>query len=241
MEEAVVASGLTCKYGSTEAIANLSLQVEAGTIVFALLGPNGAGKTTTLRALMNIVRPSAGHATVSVASISTSRTARIATIGYVWENQRIPAWMTVDELLAYCRPFYPGWDDTLARRLIDQFDLPLTVRTSRMSRGMRVKAALVSSLTVSPASARARRTIYRTRSRRPRQSRARRARARRRGAVDSHRPRPRPRRGGAAGRHDRVPRRWTAGPERALPRSARTLPPDRRHRARTMDEAARDT
>ncbi len=149
MVEAVVASGLTCRYGSTEAVVNLSLQVEAGTI-FALLGPNGAGKTTTLRTLMNIIRPSAGRAMIFGVDSTRLGPREFASIGYVSENQRIPEWMTVDELLAFCRPLYPRWDDTLARKLLEQFDLPRSVRIARMSRGMRVKAALVSSLAYRP-------------------------------------------------------------------------------------------
>jgi ABC-2 type transport system ATP-binding protein len=58
--------------------------------------------------------------------------------------------MTVAELLAFCRPFYPTWDDALCRKLVDDFALPPDVRIGRMSRGMRVKTALVSSLAYRP-------------------------------------------------------------------------------------------
>src|SRR5206468_10748038 len=71
-------------------------------------------------------------------------------IGYVSENQRLPGWMTVSELLAYCRPFYPSWDESLCRQLIADFDLPLGAKIRRLSRGMRVKVALVSSLAYRP-------------------------------------------------------------------------------------------
>ena len=63
MEQAIVASNLNCRYRSTEAVTNLTMEVESGTI-YALLGPNGAGKTSTLRMLMNVIRPAAGSATV---------------------------------------------------------------------------------------------------------------------------------------------------------------------------------
>src|SRR5687767_15971650 len=58
--------------------------------------------------------------------------------------------MTVAELLAYCRPFYPTWDERLSRKLLDDFELPAGVRISRLSRGMRVKAALVTALAYRP-------------------------------------------------------------------------------------------
>jgi ABC-2 type transport system ATP-binding protein len=71
-------------------------------------------------------------------------------IGYVSENQKLPDWMTVSQLLAFCRPLYPTWDDSLCRTLVDAFDLPTDAKISRLSRGMRVKAALVSSLAYRP-------------------------------------------------------------------------------------------
>jgi ABC-2 type transport system ATP-binding protein len=149
MDQAVVASRLSCRYGSTEAIADLTLEIQSGTI-FALLGPNGAGKTTTLRTLMNIIQPASGAATVLGVDSRRLGVREFATIGYVSENQQIPRWMSVDQLLAFCKPFYPTWDDALCRTLIEQFELPRDVSIGRLSRGMRVKAALVSSLAYRP-------------------------------------------------------------------------------------------
>ncbi len=56
-------AGLTKRYGKTLAVDSLDLRVAAGTIT-GFLGPNGAGKTTTLRALLGLVRPTAGSATI---------------------------------------------------------------------------------------------------------------------------------------------------------------------------------
>ena len=127
MEAAIVASNLSCRYGSTEAVTDLTLQVESGTI-YALLGPNGAGKTSTLRMLMNIVPPTSGTATVLGADSRRLGPDEFATIGYVSENQRMPRWMTVNQLLAFCKPLYPSWDDALCQTLLDQFELPRDVR-----------------------------------------------------------------------------------------------------------------
>jgi len=54
---------LTKRFGQTLAVDDLSFGVEPGTVV-GFLGPNGAGKTTTLRALLGLVRPDAGTATI---------------------------------------------------------------------------------------------------------------------------------------------------------------------------------
>ncbi len=54
---------LTKRFGSTVAVQDLSFSVEPGTVT-GFLGPNGAGKSTTLRAILGLVRPTSGRATV---------------------------------------------------------------------------------------------------------------------------------------------------------------------------------
>jgi len=149
MEPAIATSDLTCRYGRTEAVRGLTLTVEPGSI-FALLGPNGAGKTSTIRMLANILRPSSGTATVLGVDSRRLGASELATIGYVSENQKLPTWMTVDELVAFCRPLYPSWDASLCRKLLADFDLPGGAKIATLSRGMRVKVALVSSLAYRP-------------------------------------------------------------------------------------------
>src|SRR6185295_626657 len=149
MVPALATDNLTCRYGRTKAVTGLTLAVQPGTL-FALLGPNGAGKTTTIRTLMNILRPASGRSTVLGVDSRRLGAAQLMTIGYVSENQKLPSWMTVGELLEYCRPWYPSWDAVLCQKLVADFDLPMTTRIGRLSRGMRVKAALISSLAYRP-------------------------------------------------------------------------------------------
>ncbi len=51
---------LHAAYGEIEVLHGVSLAVEKGQIV-ALLGANGAGKSTTIKAIMGLVKPSAGR------------------------------------------------------------------------------------------------------------------------------------------------------------------------------------
>jgi ABC-2 type transport system ATP-binding protein len=55
--------GLTKRFGSTLAVDDLSFSVSPGTIT-GFLGPNGAGKSTTMRAILGLVRPTAGRTAV---------------------------------------------------------------------------------------------------------------------------------------------------------------------------------
>jgi len=140
---------LSRRYGRTEAVHDLTLAVPEGA-VFAFVGPNGAGKTTTIKTVMNILEPSSGRATVLGTDSRRLGPAEFRQIGYVSENQDLPGWMTVKDLLDYCAPFYPAWDAAFAEDLRRRLDLPLGRKLKDFSRGMRMKAALLSSLAYRP-------------------------------------------------------------------------------------------
>jgi ABC-2 type transport system ATP-binding protein len=149
MNPTIHTENLSKRFGRTLAVDGLELTVPEGAI-YALVGPNGAGKTTIIKLLMNIFSPSAGRA--EVLGIDSRRLAgkAFSRIGYVSENQEILEGMTVGAMLDYFRPFYPTWDRALEEQLIRQFDLPLQRKLKHLSRGMKMKAAFVSSLAYRP-------------------------------------------------------------------------------------------
>ena len=149
MTQAIETAGLSRRFRKVEAIEDVSLRVPVGSI-FALVGPNGAGKTTTIKVLMNLMRPSRGTATVLGVDSQRLDTATLQRIGYVSENQRLPEHLTPAQLLEFCRPFYPTWDTALAARLQSTLNLPMTGRLRTLSRGTRMKAALLSALAFRP-------------------------------------------------------------------------------------------
>ena len=140
---------LTRRFGRTEALHGLDFSVPAGSLC-ALLGPNGAGKTTTLKLLMNLLSPTAGEARVLGTDTRQLGEREFARIGYVSENQQLPLWMSVGQYLDYCRPFYPAWDRDLEATLRKQFALPADRKLAQLSRGMLMKAALLSALAYRP-------------------------------------------------------------------------------------------
>ena len=143
------AENLSKHYRATEALHGVTFTVPEGS-VFALVGPNGAGKSTAIKVAMNLAPPSAGR--VQVLGVDSRRLGpeQLAQIGYVSENQKLPEWMRLDSFLDYCRAFYPTWDSALAAALVRQYDLPPARKLRRLSRGMKVKAALAASLAYRP-------------------------------------------------------------------------------------------
>ena len=149
MTSIIQTESLSRRYGRTEAVHDLTLSVPEGA-VFAFVGPNGAGKTTTIKTMMNILEPSSGRATVLGTDSRRLGPVEFRQIGYVSENQDLPGWMTIKDLLDYCAPFYPTWDAAFAEDLRRRLDLPLGRKLKDFSRGMRMKAALLSSLAYRP-------------------------------------------------------------------------------------------
>ncbi len=149
MTFAIQTDTLVKKFRRVEALQGLTMTVPQGA-VYALVGPNGAGKTTAIKILMNIIRSTSGRAEVLGLDSQRVRGRSFESIGYVSENQELPEWMTVTALLNYLRPFYPTWDTKLEAELIRQFELPADRKLRHMSRGMRMKASLASSLAYHP-------------------------------------------------------------------------------------------
>ncbi|RUT09207.1 ABC transporter ATP-binding protein [Dulcicalothrix desertica PCC 7102] len=98
MAPAVSIQNLKKRYGATEAVKNVSFQVQSGEI-FGLLGPNGAGKTTTLRILCTLTAPDAGKVEVSGISVVENPKAVRQRLGYVAQEAAPDKILTGRELL----------------------------------------------------------------------------------------------------------------------------------------------
>jgi branched-chain amino acid transport system ATP-binding protein len=100
-------SGLSVRYGSVEALRDVSIKVETGRLV-AILGANGAGKSTLLRAISGIARAASGSITLRGEEISGLGAEEIVRRGvsHVPEGRGIFPDLTVNENLmigAYVR------------------------------------------------------------------------------------------------------------------------------------------
>lgn len=138
------------RYRRTEALRGVSLTVPEGRVT-AFLGANGAGKTTTIQCAMNLLERDSGRIEVLGADPRKLTADHWRRIGYVSENQRFPGWMSLTSMLDYLRPLYGDrWDRDFERKLLKDFDIPPKTRMGSLSRGQRMKAALVSAVAFRP-------------------------------------------------------------------------------------------
>jgi len=139
-------AGLTKRYDDVEALRGLDLQVPTGSI-FGFLGRNGAGKTTTIKVLLGMARPTGGDAKVfGLSSAGPDGVEIRRRTAFVSDDKDLYDYMTVGEMIAFTRAFYPRWRDDLEQRYLRKFDLAPNRDIKALSRGTRTKLSLLLAL-----------------------------------------------------------------------------------------------
>lgn len=125
-----------------DVLRGVGFAVPAGQVV-GLLGKNGAGKTTLLRLAMGMLEPQRG--TMQVFGLDPRRAPVEVKrrVGYVAEDQVLPPFLRVEQVLALHQNLYPDWDVDFAARLTSRFELPERARIRSLSKGQARRVALV--------------------------------------------------------------------------------------------------
>jgi len=145
---------LTKRYGSTEVVRGVDLDVRQGEC-FGLLGPNGAGKTTTLRLLLGLIEPDGGS--IDLAGIPVPARAREARmkVGVVPQMDNLdPDFTVAENLQAYGRYFGMDRKSVAARvpQLLEFAGLAnkADAKISQLSGGMKRRLTLARALVHDP-------------------------------------------------------------------------------------------
>jgi len=114
--------GLSKRYGNVLAVDAVDLRVDRGEI-YGFLGLNGAGKTTTIRALLGMIRPSAGGVSLFGEPIGPGGRGPWRRVGHLVEAPAAYPELTVRENLEIARRLHGVADASVTMRAIDRFGL----------------------------------------------------------------------------------------------------------------------
>jgi ABC-2 type transport system ATP-binding protein len=137
---AIEARDLSKSYGTTKAVVDLNLAVDAGDVV-GFLGPNGAGKSTTIRMLLGLLRPNAGEALI-MGRPSGSAEAR-ARVAYVPGDVALWPQLTGREAIDFLGALHGTFDAAYRDELIQRFELNPSKKIRAYSTGNRQKVAII--------------------------------------------------------------------------------------------------
>ena len=139
--------GLELRYGPVHAVSVLTFGVDRGSVV-GLIGPNGCGKTSTLRAVVGLLRPTAGGVRVSGAEPHTIEGRK--QLAYVPDEPDGLDELCIEEYLRLVRALYRAGEGFERRRttLLHAFGLETRarVRLGALSHGQRRATAMVAAL-----------------------------------------------------------------------------------------------
>ena len=131
------------RYDDVDALRGLDLRVPSGSIC-GFLGKNGAGKTTTINVLLGMAHATRGEA--RILGVGAADTTVRRRVGFVSDEKDLYDYMTVAEIIAFTRPFFPKWRGDLERKYLSKFELSPGREIKALSRGTRTKLALLLSL-----------------------------------------------------------------------------------------------
>jgi ABC-2 type transport system ATP-binding protein len=140
---------LAKRYGSTQAVSDVSFSVERGEI-FGILGPNGAGKTTSVECTIGLRRRDGG--TVRVLGVDPQRdraTIRRA-VGVQLQHAELPEKLTVAEALRLYSSFYDDPADWRELMIVLGLTEKADTRFGKLSGGQQQRLSIALALIGNP-------------------------------------------------------------------------------------------
>lgn len=149
MTAAVSVSHLVKRYGSVEALSDVTFDIESGEL-FGLLGPNGAGKTTLISCLSGLARPTSGHLSVLGHDVQKNYRQARRLLGVVPQELVVDPFFNVRETLRLQSGYYglrrnDDWIDEILEHLglTSKADQNVRQLSGGMKRRVLVAQALV--------------------------------------------------------------------------------------------------
>jgi ABC-2 type transport system ATP-binding protein len=132
-----------------DVLRGVTFSVGAGEVV-GLLGKNGAGKTTLMRIAMGMLEVRKGRVRLFGLDPRREPIEVKRRVGYVSEEQILPPFLKVRDVVGLHRGLFPTWDDGMARDLAERFRLPPNAKIKTLSKGQARQVALLCAVSHRP-------------------------------------------------------------------------------------------
>ena len=139
MNDLVVCSGLTKRFGALTALDHVDLRLNSGRIV-GLLGPNGSGKTTLIKLMSGLLRPTEGR--VSIAGYPIGPQSK-AVVAYLPDKMFYANWMKAEDLIDLFADFYADFRRERAEAMCAALGIGMRASVKSMSKGTQEKLQLI--------------------------------------------------------------------------------------------------
>lgn len=139
MNDLVVCSGLTKRFGTLTALDHVDLHLNSGRII-GLLGPNGSGKTTLIKILTGLLRPTEG--TVRIAGNPVGPESK-AVVSYLPDRMFFANWMKTIDLIDLFADFYADFRRDRAEAMCSALGIGERASIKSMSKGTQEKLQLI--------------------------------------------------------------------------------------------------
>jgi len=133
----------------TNVLDGVTFEVEKGRVV-GLVGKNGAGKTTLLRIAMGMLEAQQGTVRLFGLDPRHEPLEVKRRVGFVSEDQILPPFMRVEQILDLHRGLFPTWDESITEDLIERFRIPLRTKIKALSKGQARQVALLCAVAHKP-------------------------------------------------------------------------------------------
>lgn len=149
----IVVEDVSKRFGSFEAVSNVSLEIKSGSLV-ALLGPSGSGKSTLLRLIAGLEIPDTGRIWLT-GEDATYRTVQDRNIGFVFQHYALFKHLTVRKNIAFSLEIRKTPPKKVKERVEELLELVQLQGLgdrypSQLSGGQRQRVALARALAVEP-------------------------------------------------------------------------------------------
>lgn len=141
---------LELQRGEHRILRQLNAELNAGQTV-ALLGKNGAGKTSLMHTILGFTPASGGNISLWQTPVGEIGPDIRQQIGFVPQQDDLLPHATAAQQLELFRRFQPRWDQALATRLVQDWEIPLQTPQHKLSLGQKQKLSIILALCHQPA------------------------------------------------------------------------------------------